>query len=43
MFGFVPDNKDFGEWFGYLHRDETVAQTAKGNLFTGPFHFPRQE
>jgi N-acylglucosamine 2-epimerase len=32
-----------GEWFGYLHRDGTVAQTAKGNLFKGPFHLPRQE
>jgi N-acylglucosamine 2-epimerase len=33
----------YGEWFGYLHRDGTVAQTAKGNLFKGPFHLPRQE
>ena len=32
-----------GEWYGYLHRDGTVAQTAKGNLFKGPFHLPRQE
>ena len=31
----------FGEWFGYLHRDGTVAQPAKGNLFKGPFHIPR--
>lgn len=30
-----------GEWFGYLHRDGTVAQPAKGNLFKGPFHIPR--
>ncbi|MBR4654796.1 MAG: AGE family epimerase/isomerase [Kiritimatiellae bacterium] len=29
------------EWFGYLHRDGTVAQPAKGNLFKGPFHIPR--
>ena len=36
-------DKEFGEWFGYLHRDGTVAQTAKGNLFKGPFHLPRQE
>jgi N-acylglucosamine 2-epimerase len=34
---------EHGEWFGYLHRDGTVAQTAKGNLFKGPFHLPRQE
>ena len=32
-----------GEWFGYLHRDGRVAQTAKGNLYKGPFHLPRQE
>ncbi len=32
-----------GEWFGYLHRDGTIAQPAKGNLFKGPFHLPRQE
>ena len=32
---------EFPEWFGYLHRDGTVAQPAKGNLFKGPFHIPR--
>lgn len=36
----LPD-KEFPEWFGYLHRDGSVAQTAKGNLFKGPFHIPR--
>ncbi|RPD45580.1 AGE family epimerase/isomerase [Paracnuella aquatica] len=36
-------DKERGEWYGYLHRDGTVAQTAKGNLFKGPFHLPRQE
>ena len=36
-------DKEHGEWFGYLHRDGTIAQTAKGNLFKGPFHLPRQE
>jgi N-acylglucosamine 2-epimerase len=36
-------DKKNGEWFGYLHRDGKVAQTAKGNLFKGPFHLPRQE
>ena len=35
-----PDN-EFGEWYGYLHRDGTVAQPAKGNIFKGPFHIPR--
>ena len=32
-----------GEWFGYLHRDGTIAQPAKGNLYKGAFHVPRQE
>ena len=35
-----PDN-ECGEWYGYLHRDGTVAQPAKGNIFKGPFHIPR--
>lgn len=32
---------DYPEWYGYLHRDGTVAQDAKGNIFKGPFHIPR--
>ncbi|MDE6382942.1 MAG: AGE family epimerase/isomerase [Paramuribaculum sp.] len=36
----LPD-PEYGEWFGYLHRDGTVAQPAKGNIFKGPFHIPR--
>lgn len=36
-------DKENGEWFGYLHRDGSIAQTAKGNLYKGPFHLPRQE
>ena len=35
-----PD-KEKGEWYGYLHRDGSVAQPAKGNIFKGPFHIPR--
>ena len=35
-----PD-KEYGEWYGYLHRDGSIAQPAKGNLFKGPFHIPR--
>ena len=35
-----PD-AEYGEWYGYLHRDGTVAQPAKGNIFKGPFHIPR--
>ncbi len=37
------NDKVHGEWYGYLHRDGTIVQTAKGNLFKGPFHLPRQE
>ena len=36
----LKDQK-YPEWYGYLHRDGTVAQPAKGNLFKGPFHIPR--
>lgn len=39
-FSHFPD-KEYGEWYGYLHRDGSVAQTAKGNIFKGPFHVPR--
>ena len=35
-----PDHQ-YGEWYGYLHRDGSVAQPAKGNIFKGPFHVPR--
>ena len=35
-----PD-AEYGEWYGYLHRDGTVAQPAKGNLYKGRFHIPR--
>lgn len=34
-------DKDYPEWYGYLHRDGSVAQPAKGNIFKGPFHIPR--
>ena len=40
MYKYLPDNEN-GEWYGYLHRDGSVAQPAKGNLFKGPFHIPR--
>ncbi|WDI43816.1 AGE family epimerase/isomerase [Bremerella sp. P1] len=32
-----------GEWFGYLHRDGRLSSTLKGNLWKGPFHFPRMQ
>lgn len=32
---------EFGEWFGYIHRDGRISSTLKGNLWKGPFHLPR--
>ncbi len=30
-----------GEWYGYLHYDNTPSTDLKGNIFKGPFHIPR--
>ncbi|MCK5735780.1 MAG: AGE family epimerase/isomerase [Spirochaetaceae bacterium] len=35
-----PD-KEYGEWFGYLHRDGRLSTDLKGNMYKGPFHVPR--
>jgi N-acylglucosamine 2-epimerase len=40
--GHFPD-KEYGEWFGYLHRDGTAALDLKGDNWKGPFHLPRQQ
>lgn len=32
-----------GDWYGYLHRDGSIANGSKGNLFKGPFHLPRMQ
>ncbi|MFT5128383.1 MAG: N-acylglucosamine 2-epimerase, partial [Rhodothermales bacterium] len=37
-----PD-PEHGEWYGYLHRDGSIASRAKGNLWKGPFHMPRMQ
>jgi len=34
-------DKEYGEWYGYLHYDNTPSTTLKGNIFKGPFHMPR--
>jgi N-acylglucosamine 2-epimerase len=39
---YFPD-PDFGEWFGYLHRDGRLSVPLKGNLWKGPFHVPRMQ
>lgn len=37
---YFTDDKN-GEWYGYLHYDNTPSTTLKGNIFKGPFHIPR--
>jgi N-acylglucosamine 2-epimerase len=37
-----PD-PEYGEWFGYLHRDGRISTPLKGNLWKGPFHLPRMQ
>jgi len=37
---YFMDSED-GEWYGYLHYDNTPSTTLKGNIFKGPFHIPR--
>ncbi len=32
---------EYGDWYGYLHRDGTVSHTQKGSMWKGPFHLPR--
>lgn len=34
-------DNEYGEWFGYLHRDGSLASPIKGNFYKGPFHIPR--
>lgn len=34
-------DSEHGEWYGYLHYDNTVSTSLKGNIFKGPFHIPR--
>lgn len=37
-----PD-PEYGEWYGYLHRDGSVSTRLKGNMWKGPFHLPRMQ
>ncbi len=37
-----PD-PEYGEWFGYLHRDGRLSVPLKGNMWKGPFHLPRMQ
>ena len=40
VFQHFQDN-EYGEWYGYLHRDGTVSHNQKGSLWKGPYHLPR--
>lgn len=37
-----PD-PEYGEYYGYLHRDGRISSHLKGNQFKGPFHIPRMQ
>jgi len=39
-FSHFPD-RTYGEWFGYLRRDGSIANTVKGNHYKVCFHIPR--
>jgi len=39
-FNHFPD-PEYGEWFGYLHRDGSLSTQLKGSMWKGPFHLPR--
>jgi N-acylglucosamine 2-epimerase len=39
-FSHFPD-PEYGEWYGYLHRDGSVLTPLKGSVWKGPFHLPR--
>lgn len=39
-FEHFPD-REYGEWYGYLHRDGRISVALKGNMWKGPFHLPR--
>ena len=36
-------DRQYGEWFGYLHRDGSISTSLKGNLWKGAFHLPRMQ
>jgi N-acylglucosamine 2-epimerase len=40
-FSTFPD-REYGGWYGYMHRDGSVAMKVKGTMFKAAFHVPRQ-
>ncbi|HRJ72076.1 MAG TPA: AGE family epimerase/isomerase [Terrimicrobiaceae bacterium] len=41
-YGHFPD-PEFGEWYGYLHRDGRISTNLKGNFWKSAFHLPRMQ
>lgn len=39
-FANFPD-PEYGEWYGYLHRDGSISTPLKGGMWKGFFHLPR--
>ncbi len=39
-FDYFPDC-EYGEWFGYLHRDGSISSQIKGSEWKGTLHLPR--
>ena len=37
-----PD-PEYGEWYGYLHRDGRLSVALKGNMWKAGFHVPRMQ
>jgi N-acylglucosamine 2-epimerase len=37
------EDPEFGEWYGYLHRDGRISSTLKGNMWKSAFHLPRMQ
>lgn len=40
QFSLFPD-PEYGEWFGYFHRDGRLSSSLKGNQWKSAFHLPR--
>lgn len=34
-------DKEYGEWYSYLHRDGSILCDCKGTVLKGPYHVPR--
>ncbi len=42
VYAHFPD-PEYGEWYGYLHRDGSASSQLKGCIWKGPFHLPRMQ